>query len=72
MPERPDLVLKVSDNEAGRLDLYLTRHLKGYSRARVQALIRDGRVNIVGGRTRPSELLKRGARVEVRFPPQTS
>jgi 23S rRNA pseudouridine1911/1915/1917 synthase len=72
MPENPDLVLKVSDAQAGRLDLYLTRHLKGYSRARVQGLIRDGWVNIVGGRpARPAELLKRGVRVEVRFPPRS-
>ena len=70
MPGRkPDLVLRVTGPRPERLDLYLTRHLKGYSRSRIQALIREGWVQVQGGRSRPAELLKPGSCVEVRLPP---
>ncbi len=44
--------IEITDEDGGRrLDVALTARLDGLSRARIQALIKDGRVTAVGGRT---------------------
>ena len=57
---------------AQRLDLFLTGFLPEFSRSRLQALIKDGRVSVDGLPAHKSgKLLERGARVQVRIPPPT-
>ena len=54
---------------AGRLDRFLAERLPDLSRARLQALIRDGEVLVDGAPARPSTRLRGGERVRVRVPP---
>ncbi len=56
--------------EAGaRLDVWLRGRLTGYSRARLQALVREGRVRVNGEPARPSQPVRGDERVEVCVPP---
>ncbi len=56
--------------EAERLDHFLVEMLPGYSRARLQTLVRDGMVQVDGKPAMKSGLkLEAGAAVEVRIPP---
>jgi len=58
--------------EAGapRLDAFLHEHITGLSRARLQALIREGCVQLAGKTARKvGQKVSPGARVEVRIPP---
>ena len=70
MAARTALTLTVAAADAGgRLDRWLAEHVPELSRARVQALISDGRVR-VGGRTRKaSHRLGIGETVEIDIPP---
>jgi 23S rRNA pseudouridine1911/1915/1917 synthase len=48
-----------------RLDHYLQTQMSGYSRARLQAWIKDGLVTVNGAHSKPSALLRGGERIEV-------
>ncbi|MBI1354497.1 MAG: RluA family pseudouridine synthase [Acidobacteria bacterium] len=48
-----------------RLDRFLTEQLEGYSRTRIQAWIRDGRVLVDDNTARPSAKLEGGESIEV-------
>ena len=53
-----------------RLDHFLVESLPGFSRARLQALIKDGDVHVNGAAAKKSgQILARGALVEVHIPP---
>ncbi len=68
-PPPPDMVLAVSDSEANqRLDVFLSRQVKGCSRSRLQTLIKDGEVLINGLRGKPSYELRAGDCISVRLP----
>ncbi len=57
-------------DEGGRLDRYLAAHVPGLSRARAQAIIRDGRVRVGETlATDPNRRLKAGERVAAVLPP---
>jgi 23S rRNA pseudouridine1911/1915/1917 synthase len=47
-----------------RLDHFLQEKISGYSRARLQSWIKEGRALIDGGPAKPSHLLKPGERIE--------
>ena len=67
-PESPT-TLRVTPEDAGsRLDQFLTRQLSGVSRARVQELIRQGKVEVNGAAAKASLKLRGGETVEVRGP----
>ena len=52
--------------EAGeRLDHFLQTRMSGYSRARIQAWIKDGLVSVNGAPAKPSTILRGGERIEV-------
>jgi len=52
--------------EAGeRLDHFLQARMSGYSRARIQAWIKDGLVRVNGGPAKPSTMLRGGEEIEV-------
>ncbi|MCL1975473.1 MAG: RluA family pseudouridine synthase [Firmicutes bacterium] len=51
-----------------RLDLFLSQALPEYSRSRVQALIREGAVLVMGKAAKPSLLLQGGERINVILP----
>ena len=52
-----------------RLDVWLAAGLPGFSRARIQALMREGRVTLDAHPARPSDTAKPGQSVVVRVPP---
>ena len=51
-----------------RLDHFLARHLPHLSRSRIQALIKDGHIRVVGKETKPGEKLRTGQTVTVEEP----
>jgi 23S rRNA pseudouridine1911/1915/1917 synthase len=55
--------------EGQRLDVWLARRLPSLSRARLKALITEGRVLVDGAASRPSTRLRSGRVVLVRVPP---
>jgi 23S rRNA pseudouridine1911/1915/1917 synthase len=58
--------LEVPSSEAGqRLDRFLAQMLPAFSRARLQALIRDGFVTVNGGGARPRDPVKTGDTIEI-------
>jgi 23S rRNA pseudouridine1911/1915/1917 synthase len=63
--------LDVGPDDAGkRLDAFLAERLPDLSRARLQALIRDGRVGSTGGLlAEPSRRVKEGERITLAVPP---
>lgn len=65
-----EVVTLVVDASGSRLDLFLASRLAGYSRSRLQGLIKDGYVK-VGDEVilKPSLLLVQGQEIEVRIPP---
>ncbi|HSA91501.1 MAG TPA: RluA family pseudouridine synthase [Terriglobales bacterium] len=68
LPE-PRVSFPVAPEDAGnRLDQFLTRRLAGVSRARVQELIRQGKVEVNGAAAKSSLKLRGGERVEVLGP----
>jgi 23S rRNA pseudouridine1911/1915/1917 synthase len=65
------LGLTVDGGAAGeRLDRWLTAHVADLSRARLQALIEEGRVRVDGVARKPAYRLPGGARVDVEIPPR--
>ena len=52
-----------------RLDVWLAAALPGFSRARIQALMREGRVTVDAHPVRPSDTAKAGQLVVVEVPP---
>lgn len=64
--EVPFRVLK--EHGGLRLDAFLTARLHGYSRARVQALIDEGRVFLEGRGSKASSRLAEGQSVLIRYP----
>jgi len=52
-----------------RIDRYLARELRQFSRTRLQQLIRDGFVRLNGKTGRPSDCVRTGDRVALREPP---
>jgi 23S rRNA pseudouridine1911/1915/1917 synthase len=56
----------VGVSDAGkRMDHFLQEQLTSYSRARIQAWIKEGRVLVDGGSVKPSHLVRTGERIEV-------
>ncbi|MBN1557116.1 MAG: RluA family pseudouridine synthase [Lentisphaerae bacterium] len=58
-----------ADIPAARLDVFLHGRLPGLSRARIQALIRAGRVTVDGLPESPGRKVRRGTRIVVDMPP---
>jgi 23S rRNA pseudouridine1911/1915/1917 synthase len=56
------------DRDGDRLDVYVAGN-SDFSRARVQALVADGRVRVDGQVARKSDRLEAGQEIEVRVPP---
>jgi len=52
-------------NAGERLDHYLQARMGGYSRARLQAWIKDGLVSVNGAPAKPSMIVRGGERIEV-------
>ncbi|MGA3188085.1 MAG: RluA family pseudouridine synthase [Bryobacteraceae bacterium] len=52
-------------NAGERLDHYLQARMGGYSRARLQAWIKDGLVSVNGAPAKPSTILRGGEKIEV-------
>jgi 23S rRNA pseudouridine1911/1915/1917 synthase len=52
-----------------RLDLFLAKELPGYSRSRLQQLIRSGLIRLNGAITRPRHLIRAGDKIELTEPP---
>ena len=52
-------------NAGERLDHYLQARMSGYSRARLQAWIKDGLVSVNGAPAKPSMIVRGGERIEV-------
>ena len=52
-----------------RLDRWLATTIPGHSRAKLQALIEDGRVRVDGATAKASHRLRGGERVEIEIPP---
>ena len=68
--EEQVLTFRFDHDQEERLDHFLVEKLPGYSRARLQALIRDGFVKVNGGPAGKAGFkLERGAAIEVRIPP---
>jgi 23S rRNA pseudouridine1911/1915/1917 synthase len=66
----PMTELNVPNERAGwRLDRYLAAALPEFSRSRLQALIRNGAVQLQGKNARPSETVHAGDSVRVTIPP---
>ena len=62
--------LRATVDDAGlRLDVWLSRHLPDLSRARVQALVRAGHVDVKGGRALPHQKVTDGLVAVVTLPP---
>jgi 23S rRNA pseudouridine1911/1915/1917 synthase len=65
----PEIVLLVPDSEAyQRLDVFLSRQLKGSSRSHLKTLINDGAVLVNGVPGKPSYEIRTGDRIAVRLP----
>ncbi len=63
-------VFTCQEEQAGRLDKFLVGCLPGYSRARLQALIRDGQVSVNGKpASKAGQIIEAGAQVVVCIPP---
>jgi len=74
MPGRaPDVVRLVAtgSDEGLRLDQFITRHVDGLSRARVQQLIRDACVTVSRGKPKPALVVEPGLEVHVVVPAPT-
>jgi 23S rRNA pseudouridine1911/1915/1917 synthase len=65
LPEPPVTFTVAQGNSGLRLDQFLTRQLAGVSRARVQELIRQGKVEVNGAPAKASLKLRGGEQVEV-------
>jgi 23S rRNA pseudouridine1911/1915/1917 synthase len=62
--------LLVEPTAAGeRLDRWLAAHVRGLSRARLQALVADGHVQVDGATRKSSHRVAGGERIEVEIPP---
>jgi 23S rRNA pseudouridine1911/1915/1917 synthase len=60
----------VPEEQAGRrVDRFLAGWFPSHSRSALQKLIRSGQVTVAGRAVRPSEELKGGETIEIRFPP---
>lgn len=62
------MLIIVEDSFGTRLDQYLTSHLPELSRARIQALIKDGSITLDGKSTKAKTPVERGMRIEVSIP----
>lgn len=61
--------LTVAEADAGeRLDRYITRHLPDLSRSQVQRLLREGRIHVSKGDTKPGLVLTAGVEVTIDVP----
>ncbi len=60
--------LIVEDSLGSRLDQYLAHHLPELSRARIQALIKNGDICLNGVTTKPKTPVERGMRIDVNIP----
>ena len=61
--------LTTSASDAGlRLDVFLSRHVDGMSRSRLQSLIREGHVTVDDAPARQHDKVRKGMRVVVRRP----
>ena len=57
------------DDARLRLDRFLARELPGYSRSRIQQLIRAGFVRLNGATSRPRHLVRGGDKIDLTAPP---
>lgn len=60
--------LYVSEDEDGRLDMYLAQELDEVSRTKIQKLIKDGLVLVNGKKEKPRYLIKEGDNIQVKLP----
>lgn len=66
MQEEPILTFLIPESDRGaRLDVFLTAHVADWSRSRIQRLIEDGDVLVMGRTSKPSYKLRAGDTVEV-------
>jgi 23S rRNA pseudouridine1911/1915/1917 synthase len=64
------VLLTVSDEEAGRLDHFLTGRIPDFSRSRLQNIIRDGGVRVDGAPAQKTgQAVESGMRIEIDLPP---
>jgi len=64
--DRATVIVQAQATDAGkRLDRFLQEHLPAYSRTRLQAWIRNGRVRVEGRPEKPSYILRGGESVDV-------
>ncbi|MEW5945358.1 MAG: RluA family pseudouridine synthase [bacterium] len=66
------VVVLTADEDAGRVDAFLAERLSGFSRSRVQKLIRGGRVELEGASCEPDARVRAGDTVVVLIPPPES
>jgi 23S rRNA pseudouridine1911/1915/1917 synthase len=71
MTERPTTIELVVPKQASRLrlDQFLARELTGFSRSRIQQLIRSGFVRLNGKPARPRDLVRAGDHIDLNEPP---
>ena len=63
-----EVLFEISPNEGGcRLDTYLGRHLRSFSRQRIQELIRDQLWSATGERLKPATVAKAGLRFRISY-----
>lgn len=62
------MLIIVEDNLGARLDLYLAAQLPELSRARIQALIKEGEITINDKKTKAKTPVERGMRIHVNIP----
>jgi len=69
--ERPTTIKLVAGKKDARLrlDRFLASQLTGYSRARLQQLIRNGFVTLNGAAARPRDLIREDDEIDLREPP---
>src|SRR6266550_7139425 len=71
LPDKRSIRIEVvvpKQNAQLRLDLFLAKELPGYSRSRLQQLIRIGFVRLNGEITRPRHLVRAGDKIELTEP----
>ena len=62
------MLIIVEDQLGTRLDQYLAAQLPELSRARIQALIKDGEITVNGKSTKAKTPVERNMRIEVNIP----
>src|SRR6266700_1712660 len=72
LPDERSITIELvvpKQNAQLRLDLFLAKELPGYSRSRLQQLIRTGFIRLNGAIIRPRHLVRAGDKIELTEPP---